>query len=118
MEIIKILKYSLFNLYKIKLENTDYILMVLVVSWIKKELIYIKDSLAEIIKGIILVALASSGVAFALLLRYLGGYNGTIITFVGIVAEFISLFICYFLFRNYLKSEEKTESSKPKGKKI
>jgi len=117
MEIIKILKYSLFNLYKIKLENTDYILMVLVVSWIKKELIYIKDSLAEIIKGIILVALASSGVAFALLLRYLE-YNGTIITFVGIVAEFISLFICYFLFRNYLKSEEKTESSKPKGKKI
>ncbi len=91
--------------------------MVLIFSWIKKELIYIKDSLPEIIKGIILVALASSGIAFALLLRYLG-YNGTIITFVGIVAEFISLFICYFLFRNYLKSEEKTESSKPKGKKI
>ncbi len=91
--------------------------MVLLFSWIKKELIYIKDSLTEIIKGIILVALASSGLALALLLRYLG-YNGTIITFVGIVAESVSLFICYFLFRNYLKSEEKIEPSKPKGKKI
>jgi len=91
--------------------------MVLIFSWIKKELIYIKDSLPEIIKGIILVALASFGVAFALLFRYLG-YSGTIITFVGIVAESISLFLCYFLFRNYLKSEEKTKPSKSMGKKI
>lgn len=91
--------------------------MVLIFSWIKKELVYIKDSFSEIIKGIILVALASSGVVLALLFRYLG-YNGTIITFVGIVTEFISLLVCYFLFRNYLPSEEKTEPSRPKGKKI
>ena len=91
--------------------------MVLIFSWIKKELIYIKDSFSEIIKAIILVALSSSGVAFALLLRYLG-YNGTIITFVGIITEFISLIICYFLFRNYLKSEEDSEPPRPKGKEI
>ncbi len=91
--------------------------MASIFSWIKKELVYIKDSFFEIIKGIIFVILASTGLACALLLRYLG-YNGTIITFFGIITEFISLLLCYFLFRGYLKSEEKTEPSKPKGKNL
>ena len=87
--------------------------MVLVFSWIKKELIYLKDSFFEIIKGFILVILASAGLGCALFLRYLG-FNGTIITFFGIITEIISLLLCYFLFRGYLKTEEKPEPSKSK----
>jgi len=89
--------------------------MVSIFSWIKKEIIYIKDSFIEIIKGIILVALSSSGLVFALLLRYLG-YNGTIITFFGLISEFIALILCYFLIRKYLKIEEKRQLSTQKGK--
>ncbi len=91
--------------------------MVSIFSWIKKEIIYLKDSFVEIIKSIILVALACSGLLLALLLRYLG-YNGTIITFVGLISEFIALILCYFLIRGYLKLEEKSELSTQKQKKI
>lgn len=87
--------------------------MVLVFSWIKKELMYLKDSFFEIIKGFILVILTSAGLGCALFLRYLG-FNGTIITLFGIITEIISLLLCYFLFRGYLKTEEKTEPSKSK----
>ena len=87
--------------------------MVLVFSWIKKELIYLKDSFSEILKGFILVILASAGLGCALFLRYLG-FNGTIITLFGIITEIISLLLCYVLFRGYLKTEEKTEPSKSK----
>ena len=89
--------------------------MVLVFSWIKKELLYLKDSFFEIIKGFIFVILASAGLGCALFLRYLE-FNGTIITLFGIITEIISLLLCYFLFRGYLKTEEKSEPSKPKGK--
>ncbi|MFX1309227.1 MAG: hypothetical protein ACFE9M_01585 [Promethearchaeota archaeon] len=88
-----------------------------VLSWIKKEIVYIKDSFFEIIKALFLVVLASSGLGFALILRYLG-YNGTIISFVSIIAEIISLLLCYYLLRGYLKTEEKAEISKSKGKKL
>jgi len=88
-----------------------------VLSWIKKEIGYIKDSFFEIIKALFLVILVSSGLGFALILRYLG-YNGTIISFFSIIAEFISLLLCYFLLRGYLKTEEKAETPKPKGKKL
>jgi len=87
--------------------------MALVFSWIKKELMYLKDSFFEIIKGFILVILASAGLGCALFLRYLG-FNGTIITLFGIITEIISLLLCYFLMRDYLKTEEKTEPSKSK----
>ncbi|NVM34196.1 MAG: hypothetical protein HWN81_01290 [Candidatus Lokiarchaeota archaeon] len=89
--------------------------MVLVFTWIKKELMYLKDSFFEIIKGLILVILASAGLGCALFIRYLG-FNGTIITLFGIITEIISLLLCYFLFREYLKTEEKSEPSKSKGK--
>lgn len=91
--------------------------MVVLFSWIKKELIYLKDSFSEIIKAIILTILAASGFVCAIFLRY-QGYNGTIITFVSLVVEFIALVLCFFMFRSYFKSEESTEQSKPKGKKI
>jgi len=81
------------------------------ISWIKKELGYLKDSFMEIVKGFFIFILASSGLGSALFLRYLG-YNGTIIIFVSIIIEVISLLICYFLFKGYLKQAEEKEPSK------
>jgi hypothetical protein len=90
--------------------------MASVFSWIKKEIVYIKDSFFELVKALFLVILASSGLGFAIFLRYLK-YNGITITFFSLIFEFISLILCYFLFKGYLKSEEKSEkTSKPKGK--
>ena len=91
--------------------------MASVFSWIKKEIAYIKNSFSQIVLGLILVILASSGLGCAIILRYLR-YNGTIITFFSIIVEFISLILCYFLLRGYLKSEEISEVSKSKGKKL
>ena len=88
-----------------------------VLSWIKKEIGYIKDSFFEIVKALFLVILVSSGLGFALILRYLG-YNGTIISFFSIIAEIISLLLCYFLLRGYLETEKTAETTKLKGKKL
>lgn len=87
------------------------------ISWIKKELAYIKDSFIDIIKGFIFFILATSGLAVAIFLRY-SGYDGTAITFVGLLVEFISLFLCYFLFKRYLKSKEELEKSNSKDKLV
>ncbi len=84
-----------------------------VFSWIKREIVYIKDSFKEIVKSFIIFALASSGLVIAILLRYLG-YNGTVITFFGLIIEFISLFLCYLLLKGYLKS--KVDQGKSEGK--
>ncbi len=86
-----------------------------VFSWIKRELVYIKDSFKEIVKSFIIFALASSGLVIAILLRYLG-YNGTVITFFGLVSEFISLFLCYLLLKGYLRSKEDQEKSEAREK--
>ena len=85
-------------------------------SWIKKEFSYIKNSFMDIIRGLILFILASSGLSIAILLRYFD-YNGTVITFFGLIVEFIALLLCYLLLRGYLKSKEEEETSKPKEKK-
>ncbi len=85
-------------------------------SWIKKELIYIKDSFKEIVKGFIIFVLASSGLVCAIILRYLG-YNGTEITFFSLAVELISLFLCYLLLKGFLKSEEDQDKSKGKESK-
>ncbi|MFX0003667.1 MAG: hypothetical protein ACFFAA_08965 [Promethearchaeota archaeon] len=91
--------------------------MASVFSWIKKEIGYIVSSFPQIIKALFLVILASSGLVCAIFLRYLG-YNGTIISFVSIIVELISIVLCYFLLRGYLKTEEKIEASKSKDKKL
>lgn len=85
-------------------------------SWIKKELVYIKKSFMDIIRGLILFILASSGLGIAIFLRYFG-YNGTVITFFGLIVEFIALILCYLLLRGYIKSKEELDFSKPKEKK-
>jgi hypothetical protein len=86
-----------------------------VFSWIKKEIVYIKDSFKEIVKGFLVFALASSGLVIAILLRYFG-YNGTVITFFGLVIEFISLFLCYLLLKGYLRTKDNQERLKEKEK--
>jgi hypothetical protein len=84
-----------------------------VFSWIKSQIVYIKDSFKEIVKGFIIFALASSGLIVAILLRTLG-YNGTVITFFGLFVEVISLFLCYFLLKGYLRSKEDQARSEEK----
>lgn len=91
--------------------------MASVFSWIKKEIGYILSSLSQIIKALFLVIFASSGLVCAIFLRYLG-YNGTVISFASIIVELIALLLCYFLLRGYLKTEEKSEVSTSKGKKL
>ena len=85
-------------------------------SWIKKELAYIKNSFMDIIRAFLVFILASSGLGVAILLRYIGA-DGTVITLFGLIVEIISLFLCYFLLRGYLKSKEELEVSEPKEKK-
>jgi len=82
-----------------------------VISWVKKEIVYIKNSFIEIVKGVIFFILASSGFGASLLLRYLR-YNGTVITSLGLIVECISLFLCYFLLRKYLKSKDELKTPK------
>ena len=90
--------------------------MVDVKSWFQKQFSYLKDSLPEILKGLVLAALTFSGLLVSLILRMLE-YNGVIISMGGIAVEAIALIACYFLFRGYLKSERETPSTKKKGKK-
>ncbi|KKK40536.1 hypothetical protein LCGC14_0581280 [marine sediment metagenome] len=82
-----------------------------VISWVKKEFVYIKSSFIEIVKSVIFFALASSGLGASILLRYLG-YNGTVIISLGLIVECISLFLCYFLLREYLKSKDELKTPK------
>ena len=84
-------------------------------SWLKKELDYIKDSFSQIIKGFILFVCATSGLGCALLLRHLG-YNGTIIAFTGIVIEAIGLFLSFLFFQKHFTPQEEDDAMQ-KGKK-
>jgi Mg2+/Co2+ transporter CorB len=87
-------------------------------SWLKKELGYIKSSFSQILIGILLVGLTISGLGFAIFLR-LAGFNGTIIAFSGITVEVIGIIISYFLLRRYVipKEEESSKSAQKVKKK-
>ncbi len=83
-------------------------------SWFKKQIQYLIDSLWQMIQGLILFFLAFSGLGCALLLRHLG-YNGIVISGISIIVEGIALILCYFLFKRYLQIEEiKVPESKKK----
>jgi Mg2+/Co2+ transporter CorB len=85
-------------------------------SWLKKELGYIKSSFSQILIGILLVGLTISGLGFAIFLR-LVGFNGTIIAFAGITVEVIGIIISYFLLRRYvIPKEEGSSKSAQKAK--
>ena len=84
------------------------------ISWFKKEIVYIRNSYIEIVKSVIVFVLASSGLGASILLRYLG-YNGTVIISLSLIVEAISLFLCYFLLKGYLKSEDELETPKSRN---
>lgn len=74
-------------------------------SLLKKQLSQLRLSFSQIIKGFILFILSSSGLGFAILLRFLNS-NGTIIAFGGILVEAIALTVNYFLFRKFFKERK------------
>ena len=74
-------------------------------SWLKKELGFIKSSFSQILIGILLVGLTISGLGFAIFLRFIG-FNGTIIAFAGITIEVIGIIISYLLLRRYVIPKE------------
>jgi hypothetical protein len=86
-------------------------------SGLKTGLGYIKDSLSQIIKGFILFVLATSGLAFAILLRDLG-FNGNTIVSAGLILEVIGLVLSYLLLRKYvsLKEDDDDKNKEKKGK--
>jgi len=84
-------------------------------SELKTGLGYIKDSFSQIVKGFILSILATSGLGFAILLKYFG-YNGSTIAFAGIVLEVIGLILSYILLRKYVSIAEEDKGKEQKGK--
>ena len=84
-------------------------------SGLKTGLGYIKDSFSQILKGFILFIFATSGLAFAILLRELG-FNGSTIASAGIILEAIGLVLSYLLLRKYVTLKEE-EDDKKQGKK-
>ncbi|TFG23778.1 MAG: hypothetical protein EU532_13175 [Promethearchaeota archaeon] len=84
-------------------------------SFVKKEIGYIRDSFSQILRAIFIFVLFSSGLICALLLR-LVGTNGTFISFISITIEIIMLIISYFLLNNFIETTEKTEGVKGKTK--
>ncbi|MBN1800720.1 MAG: hypothetical protein JW891_04395 [Candidatus Lokiarchaeota archaeon] len=85
--------------------------MVKVFSWIGKQMGYIKNSVAEIVKGLVLVIMVSSGLLVSILLRYFN-QNGIMISVLGIFVEVIALIIVSYFLQNYLKSEESEKNEK------
>jgi len=86
-------------------------------SLIKKELTQLRISFSQIIKGFLLFILSSSGLAVALLLRYLR-FGGTIIAFVGILVELVGMTINYFMLRKYFKKKEESKSEEDKKRQF
>jgi len=86
-------------------------------SGLKTGLGYIKDSFSQIFKGFILFILVTSGLGFAILLRFLG-FNGSTIVSVGITLEAICLILSYLFLRKYVtsKDEESDKKQEKKGK--
>ena len=84
-------------------------------SYVKKEIRYIRDSFSQILKAFIIFILFSSGLFVAILLRNIG-INGTMISFVSIISEIISIVLCYFLLKKYIVVTEEKEVKKGKTK--
>lgn len=84
-------------------------------SYVKKEIRYIRDSFSQILKAFIIFILFSSGLFVAILLRNIG-INGTMISFVSIICEIISIILCYFLLKKYIVITEEKEVKKGKTK--
>jgi len=80
-------------------------------------MIYLKDSVPELVKGFLIFVLATSGLGVAILLRILN-YNGTTIVLASVLVEALSMISCYFFFKKYLKQIDESKFSEKKSKKI
>ncbi|MCJ7651224.1 MAG: hypothetical protein MUP85_21660 [Candidatus Lokiarchaeota archaeon] len=86
-------------------------------SWLKKEFGYIKDSMGQILKALLIVVLLSSGLAMAIFLRFLGT-TGTMITFISIVVECAAIILCHFFLRGYIKPNDEKKTTQTTKKKL
>jgi putative flippase GtrA len=80
-------------------------------SWIKKEIIYLKDSIPQIVNGFLISLLVSSGLGCAILLNLIN-INGTVIAFLSIIIQVIALIMSYFLVRKYFDEKEPKDNKK------
>jgi len=88
-----------------------------IISWIKRQFQYLKDSLPDIIRSLIFFGLAFSGLVCALILRQLG-YNGALIATVSVSVELVGMILCYIIFKSFTKPLDETQSpSIKKGKR-
>ncbi len=90
--------------------------MSFILTWFKKELKFLVESLPEIFKGFVLFLLLFSGLGVAILIR-MAGYNGAVIALGGVVVEGFSIVLCYIIFKKYLKSRDENRASE-KVKKV
>ena len=80
-------------------------------SWIKREVNYLKDSIPQIAYGFLIFLLVSSGLGFAILLNFIN-INGTVIAFTSVIIQLIALILSYFLVRKYFIEKEPEDSKK------
>ncbi|TFG03644.1 MAG: hypothetical protein EU542_01625 [Promethearchaeota archaeon] len=80
-------------------------------SWIKKEIVYLKDSIPQIVNGFLISLLVSSGLGCAILLNLIN-INGTVIAFLSIIIQVIALIMSYFLVRKYFDEKEPKDNKK------
>jgi hypothetical protein len=85
-------------------------------TWIKKELEFLKDSIPQILKSFILFLLVFSGLGIAIMLRIMG-YNGVIITLGGIVIEGVALVLLYIFLKGYFQETSREKDKIPPAKK-
>ena len=81
-----------------------------IISWIKRQIQYIKDSLPDLIRGFIFFILAFSGLACALIMRYLG-FNGAQIATASIAVEVVAMILCYIIFKSFTVPPEEGQPS-------
>lgn len=87
-----------------------------VLTWFKKELEFLKDSLPLIFKALGLFILIFSGLGISIILR-ITGFNGVIISLGGVLVEIIALIILYFFLKGYFQEVEEEKSKKMPSKR-
>ncbi|MFO8019316.1 MAG: hypothetical protein R6U96_11815 [Promethearchaeia archaeon] len=90
--------------------------MTSILTWFKKEVVFLKDSIPLILKACVLFLLIFSGLGISIFLR-VSGFNGVIISLGGIVVEALGIIVLYFFLNGYFQQVEKEKRKKVKGKK-
>lgn len=80
-------------------------------SYIKSQIKYLKQSLPQITMALIVFVLTISGVATAIILRYLE-FDGLVILFYSVITEAIGIILLYLFLKDYLKPQEEEKLTK------